>query len=438
MFGFKPRPPRDHVPSPDDNFDSLVASMNDRYLPIGIADFTLDGQIDSRLVICHTQFDRDEDDKYRVVFHPELLLYVPTNFVDGDKPLDFHLCEDEQKTMQSGKYPDYHIYLDPKHGDCMHIECVGQFSLFGGGLGDADEIEHGRYVGYEPLTRDPQLSYRVCNMLGLATFNGSELRELVGNLKKVNGLGESAARMEFSRTKPLESTVFRDAICVCANKQGDELLRMARGVNDKFSGKYELYYRPISFYDAATIANTPKNAALVCDKLNGTYILGLMGKRDNNQILSLKVVARPNEYSGEVDLSDSRLITSEVLPVGEPLSRSGFLAYDKSGDLHAVVDRGDVSARTISSIQVLPHTIVQSGRMMEAVVAFNNAMNGAANSTIYADEAWLLARVLNSGSAKRPKDVNTPVRCGDINDCIQLAEDRNREREESKASSWER
>ena len=176
----------------------------------------------------------------------------------------------------------------------------------------------------------------------------------------------------------------------------------------------------------------------MCDKLNGTYILGLMGKRDNNQILSLKVVARPNEYSGEVDLSDSRLITSEVLPVGEPLSRSGFLAYDKSGDLHAVVDRGDVSARTISSIQVLPHTIVQSGRMMEAVVAFNNAMNGAANSTIYADEAWLLARVLNSGSAKRPKDVNTPVRCGDINDCIQLAEDRNREREESKASSWER
>lgn len=429
MFGFgKPKPPREHVPSPDDGWMEMVNSMDDRYLPIGIVDFTNNGRIDSRLLVCHTHFNLDEDNSSLVIYRPELLLYVPTNITDLNELIDFHLCPDEQKMLDSKKHPDYHFAASKKEPGSYHIECCGEFSSDWMVLG-AEGIDHGRFAGYEPLTDNPQLSLGACNMLRPAVLDWKELQKLVKNLTDVGGLGEGSGRMEFSVNNSLLSPSFGYAVWALADKQTDANKRDAYGANDKMDGKYELSYRLFSFYDCAEIANTEKNAEMVAKEISGTYILGVMDETRDNVLLTLDLVAEPC-VGGGIDLSKSRLVMSDVLPTGAPITGRYFLANDSNGATHPVCEHSSVSATMIQHLPVLPRTVGVSGRTLEAMAAVSTCMNGCSGSIVSVDNAWLTHRLLVAGTARVPDNAeHVPVCHMGVNPCIQLAVDRNAERE---------
>lgn len=419
MFGLKPWSPRYREPDPDGNFQKLLDDLSDRYIPVGLADFSNGGDTGVRIVVVHTAFKRGDNG---IEYTPEILLYAPINVTGLDVHKDLHLCDDEEKSIKDGKHPAYSVII-PNAGP-VRLAFVGEISTAEMGFA-CEGLNHGRFVGFEPLTNNPQSAAANCNLVQGYLLSGDGTRTMAKWMKKLGSCGETADRMKFAETHSLQSQTFAIAAGMLIDKQ----CTLNSRVNDKMSGKYDIDYRPFSFHDAAAIANTQKNCELVASDLSGTYLLGLSALNENmtgNNIVMVRIDAKPVQiYEGKwgVSLADSKLIFADPVPRDGGCPNGDIIVTDTTGADYFLSEGGAVSATMVEYIPHLSRTTQPAGRVVEAVKALGSCMD---QKTISPDTAFLLSQSLVSGTRRVPDDARKVPLCDQhVAECITTAMERN-------------
>lgn len=419
MFGLKPRAPRYREPDPNENFENLLKDMSDRYVPIGLADFSNGGDTGVRIVVVHTAFKHGDG---CIEYTPEILLYAPDNIKGLDVHKDLHLCNDEDAAIRDHERPAYTIVI-PDAGS-VHLSFVGKISPSEMGFA-CEGLNHGRFVGYEPLTNDPQSSAANCDMLHGYRMTGEQTRAMAKRMQKLGCFGETADRMAFAETHPLQSQMFAVAAGMLVDKQLDLNAR----TNDKMSGKYDIRYRPFSFHDAAAIDDTQKNCEITASELSGKYIFGLteLGNHGmtGNNIMMVRIDAKPVEiYEGKwgVSLEGSQILFADPVPRDGSYPNGDVIVTDSTATEYFLSELGVASAALIGNAPILTRTTKPAGRIVEAESALGACME---QKTISPDTAFLLRQSLVSGTRRVPDDATKIPLCDQhVAECITVANER--------------